>query len=58
MLGFEFSIHSSVFGATTVAQITYSHLDKVYCKFSLVEIDTFKHGSRPCNCDNDYWDSL
>ena len=41
VLGFVFSIQSSVYGATTVAKV---HLDTVYCKFLLyvsVEINPF-----------------
>ena len=43
-LGFEFSIQSSVYGATTVAKVSLVYLDTVYCKFLLfvsVEIDPF-----------------
>ena len=35
-LGFEFSIQSSVYGATALAKVSlFSTLDTVYCKFSL-----------------------
>ena len=34
-LGFEFSIQSSVFGATTVAKVNLFSTDTVYCKFLL-----------------------
>ena len=35
-LGFEFSIQSSVFGATTVAKVKLTlYLDTLYCKFLL-----------------------
>ena len=44
-LGFEFSIQSSVYGATTLAKVSLlSTLDMVYCKFLLyvsIEIDRF-----------------
>ena len=43
-LGLEFSIQSSVFGATTVAKLCLLYLDSVYCKFLLdvsLEIDLF-----------------
>ena len=48
-LKFEFSIQSSVYGATTLAKISlFCTLDTVYCKFLLyvsVEIDPFSLGN-------------